>query len=52
MLTIALERQVQVLRIVALAERRGPYRDSQLVFEDLRAENSTAGDVVESEGLR
>jgi ribosome-associated heat shock protein Hsp15 len=34
-LTIALERQVRVLRILAIAERRGRSRDAQLLFEDL-----------------
>ncbi len=41
-LTIALERQVRVLRIVAVAARRGPYREAQLLFEDLAAEGSAA----------
>ncbi len=36
-LTIALEREVRVLRILAIAERRGPHRDAQLLFEDLTA---------------
>jgi ribosome-associated heat shock protein Hsp15 len=41
-LTIALERDVRVLRIRAIAERRGPPRDAQLLFEDLAAEDLTA----------
>ncbi len=39
-LTIALERQVRVLRILAIAERRGPNRDAQLLFEDLTAKDA------------
>jgi ribosome-associated heat shock protein Hsp15 len=39
-LTIALERQVRVLRILAIAERRGPSRDARLLFEDLTAKDA------------
>jgi ribosome-associated heat shock protein Hsp15 len=42
-LTIALERQVRVLRVLAIGERRGASRDALLLFEDLRVKN--AGDV-------
>jgi ribosome-associated heat shock protein Hsp15 len=41
-LTIALERQVRVLRVLAIAERRGPSREAQALFEDLRADAGTA----------
>ncbi len=34
-LTIALERQVRVLRIIAPGLRRGPYEEARLLFEDL-----------------
>ena len=34
-LTVALERQVRVLRIVATGERRGPFVEARLLFEDL-----------------
>ena len=34
-LTIALERQVRVLRIAAAGDRRGPFREASLLFEDL-----------------
>ncbi|MGH6818064.1 MAG: RNA-binding S4 domain-containing protein [Methylovirgula sp.] len=34
-LTIALKRQVRVLRILAIAERRGPGRDARTLFEDV-----------------
>jgi ribosome-associated heat shock protein Hsp15 len=34
-LTISLERAVRVLRIKALAERRGPYEQARLLYEDL-----------------
>jgi ribosome-associated heat shock protein Hsp15 len=42
-LTIALERDVKVLRIVANAERRGPYAEARLLYEEVGArENSSA----------
>jgi ribosome-associated heat shock protein Hsp15 len=34
-LTIALEQQVRVLRIVAIAARRGGAQEARLLFEDL-----------------
>lgn len=34
-LTIALERRVRVLRVVAPGTTRGPFRDARLLFEDL-----------------
>lgn len=34
-LTISLERAVRVIRIAALAERRGPYEDARKLYEDL-----------------
>jgi len=34
-LTIALSRDVRVLRVVALAERRGPYEEARKLYEDL-----------------
>lgn len=34
-LTIALDRQVRVLRIVAIGERRGPFKEACRLFEDL-----------------
>lgn len=34
-LTVALERQVRVLKIVATGPRRGPYQQARLLFEDL-----------------
>jgi len=36
-LTIALERTVRVLKIVALGQRRGPAREAQALYEDLAA---------------
>ncbi len=33
-LTIALERQVRVLRVMGTGERRGPFREASLLFED------------------
>ncbi len=38
-LTIALQRDVRLLRVVAPGERRGPYEEARLLYEDL-----TAGD--------
>ncbi len=34
-LTIALERQVRVLRVEASGERRGPYEEARLLYTDL-----------------
>ena len=34
-LTIALERQVRVLRVAAPGERRGPYEEARLLYKDL-----------------
>jgi ribosome-associated heat shock protein Hsp15 len=39
-LTVALEREVKVLRIVANAERRGPYSEARLLYDDLNAGRS------------
>ncbi len=33
-LTVALERHVRVLRVLGTAERRGPFREASLLFED------------------
>ena len=40
-LTIALEREVKVLRILANGERRGPYSEARLLYVDLN-ENMSA----------
>lgn len=37
-LTIALERQVRVLKIIAPGARRGPYEEARLLYEDLSPE--------------
>ena len=34
-LTVALERQVRVLRILGTGERRGPFREARLLFEEV-----------------
>lgn len=44
-LTIALERQVRVLRVRAPGERRGPYPEARLLYEDLA---SPAGETAEA----
>ena len=50
-LTIALERQVRVLRVVAPGERRGPYQEARLLYEDLTAPaDSLAVDLIPDEG--
>ena len=36
-LTIALERQVRVLKVVATGDRRGPYEEARRLYEDLTA---------------
>ncbi len=36
-LTIALERQVRVVRILGIAGRRGPSREARALFEDVAA---------------
>ena len=36
-LTIALERRVRVLRVVAPGERRGPYEEARRLYDDLTA---------------
>ena len=37
-LTIALERQVRVMRVLGGGERRGPFAEACLLYEDLSAE--------------
>lgn len=37
-LTIALQGRVKVLKVVALAARRGPYSEAQHIYEDLSPE--------------
>ena len=34
-LTIALERRVRVLRVIGTSERRGPFREASLLFEEI-----------------
>ena len=36
-LTVALERQVRVVRVLADGDRRGPFKEASLLFEDLGA---------------
>jgi ribosome-associated heat shock protein Hsp15 len=43
-LTIALERQVKVLRVVAPGGRRGPYEEARHLYEDLSAAPDSACD--------
>lgn len=39
-LTIALERQVRVLKIRGIAPRRGPFPEARLLYEDMNAGES------------
>lgn len=34
-LTISLQRDVRVLRVIGFAERRGPYEEARLLYEDI-----------------
>lgn len=36
-LTIALQRDVRLLRIMATGQRRGPYEEARLLYEDMAA---------------
>lgn len=37
-LTVALQGRVRVLKVIALAARRGPFSEAQLIYEDLSPE--------------
>lgn len=43
-LTIALERDVRVLRVRAFAERRGPYAQARLLYDDLQGGGEPVAD--------
>lgn len=43
-LTIALDRQVRVLKVLAPGERRGPYPEARLLFDDLSSPGIDQGD--------
>ena len=40
-LTVALQRDVRLLRIMATGERRGPYEEARLLYEDLAGDGAT-----------
>lgn len=40
-LTVALQRDVRVLRIVSIGERRGPYEEARQLYEDLAGDGAT-----------
>lgn len=40
-LTISLSRDVRVLRVLAFAERRGPYEEARCLYEDLSEKPAT-----------
>lgn len=50
-LTIALERQMRVLKVVAIGRRRGPYQQARALFEDLVAETRRAAPTKPAEGI-
>jgi len=50
-LTIALERQVKVLRVVAPGERRGPYEEARRLYEDLSAGPDSASDAASPDAM-
>ena len=43
-LTIALERDVRLLKIIGIADRRGPFEEARLLYEDLGAAASPRDD--------
>lgn len=40
-LTVALERQVRILRVLDIGARRGPYQEASLLFEDIGGDGAT-----------
>lgn len=40
-LTIALQRDVRLLRIIAAGERRGPFEEARLLYEDMAERDAT-----------
>lgn len=40
-LTVALQRDVRVLRIVSIGERRGPYEEARQLYQDLAGDGAT-----------
>ena len=42
-LTIALERQVRILKVVAPGARRGPYEEARRLYQDLSADADSRG---------
>ena len=40
-LTIALDREVRVLEVAALAERRGPFAEARLLYRDLSEQKTS-----------
>ena len=40
-LTISLEREVRVLEVLALGERRGPYKEARLLYRDLSEQDTS-----------
>ncbi len=40
-LTIALDREVRVLEVAALGERRGPFKEARLLYRDLNEQKTS-----------
>ena len=45
-LTIALEREARVLRVADLGERRGPFEEARMLYEDLAPRGETRNDIA------
>lgn len=51
-LTISLERQVRVLKVLAGGERRGPYEEARLLYEDLSPEPPSKDEAADAGPMR
>jgi ribosome-associated heat shock protein Hsp15 len=49
-LTIALERDVKTLRVAAAGERRGPYPEARLLYEDLSPPREPGASTAHADG--
>lgn len=51
-LTIALDRQVRILKVIAPGARRGPYEEARLLYEDLTPPPEIRTDELQAPGQR
>ena len=51
-LTISLERQVRVLKVLAPGVRRGPYEEARLLYDDLTPAVEARPDALDAQGQR